>query len=73
MKSFLYYFNNVEMLKVLQRQRKADVCKSEDSLVYRVISRTDRAMKRDLASKQHNKEKICKEIDFLRYNFIRKK
>jgi hypothetical protein len=58
MKSFTYYFNNVEMLEVLQMQRKADLCEFKASLDYIMSSRTARATKRDLASKQHNKKKL---------------
>ena len=45
------------LILVLGRQRQADLCELEVSLVYRVSSRTTRATKGNSVSKNNNKMK----------------
>jgi hypothetical protein len=48
----------VPLIPALRRQRQADLCEFEASLVYRVSSRTSRAIQRNSVSdKQSNKYK----------------
>jgi hypothetical protein len=44
------------LIPTLQRERQVDLCELEASLVYRVSSRTARAIERNLVSKQTNKQ-----------------
>ena len=52
------------LIPALGRQKQVDFCESEASLVYKLSSRTARAIQRNLVSKRRKRKDFVRLLDF---------